>query len=621
MHINIRSLLPKIDLVTALTHSAKPDILAVSESWLKKSIHNSEISIPNYNVFRQDRHAKGGGVGIYCRENLQCSVLLSRSEPKMFELLLLKINFSKDKSLTVAVCYRPPSAPSCALDTLCELIAPHLSSEFLLMGDLNLDMLNASTNLLSKLDALNLTQLINEPTRYNLKSVNKGTLIDIALTNMPSKYIPAVFSQDLSDHCLIACVHNRAVVKRPPLISVKRFLKHFSEQAFLTDLARVSWKDIDLIPHVEDAWSFFKDAFITILNKHAPFKKHRIKNRHSPWFTPELNALSKSKNVLWRTALASKNPYDLQLFRETRNRYTQAVREAKTCFYKHKFASCSSNSKKFWDTVKSLENKNISAQLPATLKLGDTITTNKSDIIEGFNKHFAMGDHVIHLTTSTQCNNTVSSVASGPSPPQFSFNEIQTEDVLRELQHLDPYKSAGLDNLDPFFLKMSANIIASPITSLFNLSLISSEIPKDWKAAAVIPIFKGGDTSDPHCYRPISILSCLSKIFEIQINKQLLGHLEAHHSLSDMQSGFRAGHGCTSATLKVLNDIITAIDERKHCAAVFIDLAKAFDSVNHSILIGKLKGLGLSNECLAWFLNAGARAEQQVPYYCVQKSN
>lgn len=218
-------------------------------------------------------------------------------------------------------------------------------------------------------------------------------------------------------------------------------------------------------------------------------------------------------------------------------------------------------------------------------------------------KHFAMGDHVIHLTTSTQCNNTVSSVASGPSPPQFSFNVIQTEDVLRELQHLDPYKSAGLDNLDPFFLKMSANIIASPITSLFNLSLISSEIPKDWKAAAVIPIFKGGDTSDPHCYRPISILSCLSKIFEIQINKQLLGHLEAHHSLSDMQSGFRAGHGCTSATLKVLNDIITAIDERKHCAAVFIDLAKAFDSVNHSILIGKLKGLGLSNECLAWFLN------------------
>jgi len=92
-----------------------------------------------------------------------------------------------------------------------------------------------------------------------------------------------------------------------------------------------------------------------------------------------------------------------------------------------------------------MENKNISAQLPATLKLGDTVITNKSIIIEGLNKHFAMGDHVINPATSTHRNNTVFTAASGPSPPQFSFTKIQTEDVLRELQHLDSYKSAGLD--------------------------------------------------------------------------------------------------------------------------------------------------------------------------------
>lgn len=249
-------------------------------------------------------------------------------------------------------------------------------------------MLNIPKNIQSKLDALNLTQMINEPTRYNLKSANKSTLIDIALTNMPSKYTPAVFSQDLSDHCLIACVRNGFAVKRPPLITIKHSLKHFSEQAFLIDLAQVSWKDIDLIPYVEDAWFFFKDAFISILNKHAPFKKFRTKNRYSPWFTPELTALSKHKNILWRTALASINPHDMQLFKETRNRYTQAVREAKASFYKHKFASCSTNPKKFWDTVKLMENKNTSAQLPMALKLGDIVTTNKSTTIEGFYKHF-----------------------------------------------------------------------------------------------------------------------------------------------------------------------------------------------------------------------------------------
>ena len=97
------------------------------------------------------------------------------------------------------------------------------------------------------------------------------------------------------------------------------------------------------------------------------------------------------------------------------------------------------------------------------------------------------------------------------------------------------HKSAGLNNLDPFFQKLSAEIVATPITSLFNLSFVSSEIPKDWKAAAVIPLFKGGDTLYPNCYRPISILPCLSKVFESQVNKQITDHFESHHTFSAMQ--------------------------------------------------------------------------------------
>uniref|UniRef100_A0A8C7M5K3 Reverse transcriptase domain-containing protein n=3 Tax=Oncorhynchus mykiss TaxID=8022 RepID=A0A8C7M5K3_ONCMY len=603
MHVNIRSLLPKFVLFTALAHSANPDVLAVSESWLRKTTKNSDILIPNYNIFRQDRTAKGGGVAIYCKDSLQSSVLLSRSVPKQFELLLLKIHLSKNKSLTVAACYRPPSAPSCALDTICELIAPHLSSELVLLGDLNWNMLNTPAILQSKLDALNLTQIINEPTRYLPKALNTGTLLDIILTNFPSKYTSAVFNQDLSDHCLIACIRNGSAVKRPPLITVKRSLKHFSEQAFLIDLAGVSWKDIDLIPSVEDAWIFFKNAFLTILNKHAPFKKFRTRNRYSPWFSPDLTALNQHKNVLWRSALASNSPRDMQLFREARNHYTQAVRKAKASFFKQKFASCNTNSKKFWDTVKSMENKNTSSQLPSALKIGNTVTTDKSTIIENFNKHFSTAGHAFHLATPTPVNSTAPPTATRPSLPHFSFSQIHSADVLKELQNLDPYKSAGLDNLDPFFLKLSAEIVATPITSLFNLSFVSSEIPKDWKAAAVIPLFKGGDTLDPNCYRPISILPCLSKVFESQVNKQITDHFESHHTFSAMQSGFRAGHGCTSATLKVLNDILTAIDKKHYCAAVFIDLAKAFDSVNHHILIGRLNSLGFSNDCLAWFTN------------------
>ena len=107
----------------------------MSESWLRKATKSPEISIPNYNIFRQDRTAKRGGI------SLQSSIILSRSVPKQLELILLRIHLSRNKSLTVAACYRPPSAPSCALDTICELIAPHLSSELVLLGDLNWESL------------------------------------------------------------------------------------------------------------------------------------------------------------------------------------------------------------------------------------------------------------------------------------------------------------------------------------------------------------------------------------------------------------------------------------------------------------------------------------------------
>ncbi|CDQ69930.1 unnamed protein product [Oncorhynchus mykiss] len=143
-----------------------------------------------------------------------------------------------------------------------------------------------------------------------------------------------------------------------------------------------------------------------------------------------------------------------------------------------------------------MENMSTSSELPTGLRVENTVTTDKSTIIENLNKHFSTAGHAFHLATHTPVNCPAPSTATRPSPHHFSFTHIQIADVLKELENLDPYKSAWLDNLDPLFLKLSAEIVATPITSLFNLSFISSEIPKDWKAAAVI-LFKRGGHSRP----------------------------------------------------------------------------------------------------------------------------
>ena len=142
------------------------------------------------------------------------------------------------------------------------------------------------------------------------------------------------------------------------------------------------------------------------------------------------------------------------------------------------------------------------------------------------------------------------------------------------------------------FLRAAAHLIAAPVATLFNLSLQQSSFPAEWKTAMIFPLFKGGTASDPNCYRPISILPCLAKVLEKLVLKQLNHFLASNLILSDLQSGFRPGHGCMTATTKVLDDITTALASRQVCVATFIDLAKAFDSVVHDFL--------LDSPTLAW---------------------
>ena len=126
---------------------------------------------------------------------------------------------------------------------------------------------------------------------------------------------------------------------------------------------------------------------------------------------------------------------------------------------------------------------------------------------------------------------------------------VTESEVLEELLKLDPQKTSGSDGLDPFFFKDAAPIIAEPISYLFNLSLLSGEVPIAWKAATASPLFKGGDQADPICYWPISILPCLSKLLEKLVNNQVCGFLDVYSILSGMQSDFRSGYGCVIANL------------------------------------------------------------------------
>ena len=190
------------------------------------------------------------------------------------------------------------------------------------------------------------------------------------------------------------------------------------------------------------------------------------------------------------------------------------------------------------------------------------------------------------------------------SESKFQFDIITDDYVFDQICNLSNNKSPGLDGFQAKLLKLLAPTICKSLAYICNLSLLTSTFPSDWKQAKVTPIFKDGDKSDVGNYRPISNLSMISKILERAVHDQLHSFLTTNSILHPSLSGFRSGHSTNTALLDVSDFILNNMNEGRANAAIFLDLKKkAFDTVNHDILIYKLHCYRIKGSALNWFIS------------------
>ena len=185
------------------------------------------------------------------------------------------------------------------------------------------------------------------------------------------------------------------------------------------------------------------------------------------------------------------------------------------------------------------------------------------------------------------------------------------ENVLKTLRHLNVSKGTGLDKIPAKMLRIAADIIAPSLTYIFNLSILTGVFVDNWKDARVIPIHKEGDRRTLGNYRPISILPIVSKVFEKEIFKQLYKHLNENNLISKFQSGFRPGHSTITALIQMCDNWYENMDNGKLTGVVFIDIRKAFDSIDHDILLKKLAYYGVLHMEHTWFQSYLASQKQQ----------
>ena len=237
----------------------------------------------------------------------------------------------------------------------------------------------------------------------------------------------------------------------------------------------------------------------------------------------------------------------------------------------------------------------------ADIEIGDIRISSASEMAEAFNCHFANIGHDLVRDIPSADTDTVPESYLISTNATFSFKSCSPNEVRKLLEKLDTKKSTGLDNLPSRMLKIAAGVLAPSLAFLFNQSISSGIVPTEWKLARVTPIFKKGKRQDVNNYRPISIIPAVAKVFERIIYDQFFKYLNDNDLLVNCQSGFRSLHSTLTSLLEASNSWSVNIDNGLINGVIFIDLKKAFDTIDHKILLRKLASYGIDHRALKWF--------------------
>ena len=334
----------------------------------------------------------------------------------------------------------------------------------------------------------------------------------------------------------------------------------------------------------------------------------------APWLNSDIKQSMLRRDYLHRKAIRSNNESEWKEYKVARNHVTDIIRTAKRDYYNMLITRGSNDSRRLWQTLRGvIPSKNQSN--PSSIVIDDTVLNSDVDIANGFNRHFTSVASKL-IGDDGNCNdnvllNVINDSGNDNIPclemPSISFNFVD-----KEIRTMCANKATGLDEISCKILKLARPIIVESLTYILNLSLSTGIFPKVWKQAKVTPLHKSGALNDTNNYRPISILSVVSKILERAVHNHLYSYVSQNSVLNVHQSGFRPGHSTETSLVDMVDDWLDNINSGKMTGVAFIDLRKAFDTVNHSMLIKKIRDIGASDVTVNWFESYLSERTQKV---------
>jgi len=624
LSFNIQSLNSKFNQFKELIYNLPKPPLAIllQETW--NTDNEAFFTLDGFhNPLFKSRSGKGGGVGIYIRSDLEYEAQLSPFHERVFESLSVNLTLKNQKKLFICNIYRPNTVPAnLTASSQFELFIDYLNNlldfindnnlKSVIGGDFNLDLLKTSTNphvssYINSTFSSGFLQTMHLPTRIQNQS---ASCIDHFLTNLCcSVFTTKILISSISDHFPIAYLCDEARGGGGGQRTI--IIRDFSEDniaKFKNLLSQLQWGDVISEKDCSKSYDIFLETFLTFYNSYfPPIERNFNKNFHKKekWVSKGILISRTNKLTLQKVFYNNPTPENSHNFRTYRNLYNRVIREAKKLYYHQQLDLSRDNPKKAWSILNEITCKKSKSSLIESLNTPNGLTSDPTIITDHFNVFYT---------------NIANDIAAKINPPNFRspleiptppihegnlFNmsklPLQQAEIRSALDLLLPKNSKDYNDLSMNFIKKIFSSIERPLLHIFRLSISNGTVPDKLKIAKISPVFKNGDKLNVTNYRPISLLSNFAKILEKIVYVKLSKFLESNNLLSSKQFGFRPSHSTSHPSVLLLNFLTEALNKKLHAAAIFCDLAKAFDTCDHSILLHLMKKKGIQDTELSWF--------------------
>ncbi|CAH2087310.1 unnamed protein product [Euphydryas editha] len=619
---NVRGLRTKTNKVMENILNSDYKIVALTETWLNSSISSNELFDSRYIVHRKDRFCSpsnskkdGGGILIAVSKDISsCRMSHWETDGENMWVILDIVCGQFVKRIGVCVVYLPPPVKVETAEKLFESIDIVINQidDVIIMGDFNMSFIewsagdDVSCMVPSKYNNVLGYSLIdflsaNDLHQYNIIKNCDDRLLDLVISNMANvtvaKPLDSLSKLDLyHPNLLISFSYSRISYLRPKVCMQFNFYR--ANYAGISDeLNNIDWYHrFSNCEDVNAMVTIFYNVLYDIIERLVPKRKNR-NSKYPDWFKHSLIKLLKEKERLRIRYRKYGNPRDKLEYEILRNRCRDLFNN---CYNSHKRNleyNISKNPSSFWNYIKSKRNTKF---LPTSMSLDGESTGCGREVANFFATHFSSAYRSKTMLTNTP-NNLNNATLANNSHSMTTFNKIvfyETE-VIKKIKSLDLKKGPGPDGIPPIFVKRCGNALAFPLTVIFNNSLKNGIFPEEWKKARIVPVYKKGDRVDVKNYRPISILSCFSKLFESLVYPSLSKYFS--NIITHSQHGFRHGLSTQTNLTVFTSDLALAMDKGDQVDAIYTDFSCAFDKVNHHILIKKLHQYGLGNTLIGWF--------------------